>query len=400
MNLHFFLPRAAITLVLACAAYWTIRLTYADHLFRSGSEANIRRAAQLVPFNHTYQARAGNLLRAVEINPYFSAAWLELASQAEDLRDFAQAERYFLQASKVDKLFEPRWSLANFYFRRGNQPEFWKWIRLAAEMSYGDRSAIFRLCWRMTDRPRQILDALPSNGSLLADYLQFLISQNNWDAAIDAAPRALAHASPTDQPALMSLCEKLLEAGRPIDAAVVWNGMIARRWLPYAALDPANGPWLTNAVLESPPLGKGFDWRLLWRAGVHSTWIGPERGLRIELSGKQNEQTDLLSQFLPATGAGRYSFRFRYRTNNIPPGSGLHWSVENPAGAPLAQSTDLASEDWRPAIFDFDLPKTPQLLRITLIYTRQSGTMRPAGVFWLDNGMELRRISPPVARSR
>ena len=45
------------------------------------------------------------------------------------------------EAARVDRTFDPRWTLANYYFRRQNWDEFWKWMRAAAEMSYGDRSS-------------------------------------------------------------------------------------------------------------------------------------------------------------------------------------------------------------------------------------------------------------------
>lgn len=397
-----YIARATVCLLLATAAYWSFRLAWADHLFRSDEPQNIQRAAQLVPFHALYQARAGNLQRAVELNPYLSSAWLELAHYAEAAADFPEAERCLLRAAAVDQQFEPRWALANFYFRRSNTQQFWHWIRLAAERSYDDRSAIYRLCWRMSGSPSEILaKAIPPDPTLLADYLQFLVSDNRLDAAMDSLPVVLHHATPDHQNVFMALCERLLAAGRGPDAAAVWNGAIRRGWLPYRTLDPGSSAWLTNAALQVPPIGKGFDWRLLWRAGVTSTWIPTMRQIRIELTGKQTEETDILRQFVPSLPAGRYVFRYRYRTEGLPPRSGIRWRVRDlaqPAGTAIA-SGELFSSEWKNEELAYSLPQPASLIEIVLFYRRTSGTSRAEGSVWLEHGFDLRTLRPGVARA-
>src|SRR5215475_4318191 len=85
-------------LILLFAAYWAFRFAYAEYAYRSG---DFQRAAALVPFHPEYQARIGNLRGAVELNPYFSAAWLELAFNLEQEGKFGEAEQCLRQAAKV-----------------------------------------------------------------------------------------------------------------------------------------------------------------------------------------------------------------------------------------------------------------------------------------------------------
>ncbi|MBL8228404.1 MAG: hypothetical protein JNL98_08005 [Bryobacterales bacterium] len=402
MRITFYIARATVCVLLATAAYWSLRLAWADHLFRSDQPGNIQRAAQLVPFHALYQARAGNLHRAVELNPYLSSAWLELAHNAEATADFREAERCLLRAAAVDHQFEPRWALANFYFRRSNPQQFWHWIRLAAERSYGDRSAIYRICWRMTEDPAKILaNAIPRDPTLLADYLQFLTADNRLDAAMNALPLVLRHATPDQQNVFMALCERLLSAGRGPDAATVWNGVIGRGWLPYRTLDPGSSAWLTNAALEVSPLGKGFDWRLLWRAGVTSAWIPTMRQLRIELTGKQAEETEIVRQFVPSVPAGRYVFRYRYRTEGFPQRSGVRWQVRDlaqPIHTAVA-SGELFSPDWKTGELAFPVPQPAGLIEIVLLYRRSPGTSRAEGSVWFEHGFDLQTLRPEVART-
>jgi tetratricopeptide (TPR) repeat protein len=391
--------RAAVCLVLAVAAFWSIRLAWADYLFRTNQPANVRRAAELVPFHPLYQARARNLQRAVELNPFLSSAWLEMAQKAEVAGNFAEAERCLRQAALVDQQFEPRWALANFYFRMGRSGDFWQWIRLAAERSYGDRTGLYRLCWRMTENSSEILEkAIPPRGDLLADYLQHLVSEGLLDAAVEASFKLLPQSTQEQQGVLMGLCERLIAARRGLDAARIWNGMIDRGWLPYRRLDPAGAVWLTNADLRTSPLGKGFDWRLLWRAGVTSDWIPTMQQIRIELTGKQMEQTDLIQQFVPSLPAGRYSFQFRYRTQGLPTPSGLRWSISTGAGR-TTESEDLASEDWRTGEIEFSLAHPADLIEITLFYRRAAGTSRAEGSIWLEPGFRLARVGRELART-
>lgn len=390
--------RALVCLLLAVASFWSIRLAWADYLFRTNLPANIRRAAELVPFHPQYQAMAGDLRRAVALNPYLSSAWLELAQQAELAGNLAEAERCFLKAAEVDHQFEPRWMLANFYFRHSNVEPFWRWIHLAAERSYGDRTGLYRLCWRMTGDSSEILRrAIPERADLLADYLQFLLGQNQLDAALEAAPKLLDHSTGEQQAPLMGLCERLIAARRGADAARVWNGVIARGWLPYRRLDPQASVWLTNADLRSAPLGKGFDWRLLWRAGVTSTWIPTLRQIRVELTGKQTEQTDLLQQFVPSLTAGSYAFRYRYRTEGLEGPTGLRWVIAGATPKPV-ESEDLASPDWRTSEVRFTVPRFVDLMEVTLCYRRASGTSRAEGSIWIDAGIDLSRLPQELAR--
>lgn len=389
--------RGAVCLLLAAAAFWSIRLAWADYLFRTNLPANIRRAAELVPFHPLYQARSGKLRRAVELNPFLSSAWLELAHQAEAAGNLVEAERCLRQAASVDQQFEPRWALANFYFRSGRSDDFWRWIRLAAERSHGDRSGLYRLCWRMTDKSSEILErAIPPSGDLLADYLQHLVSEGRLDAAVEASSKLLLHASREQEGALMGLCERLIAVRRGPEAARIWNGMVDRGWLPYHRLDSARAVWLTNADLQISPLGKGFDWRLLWRAGVASDWIPTMHQIRIELTGKQMEETDLVQQFVPALPAGRYSFHFRYRTQGLPVRSGLRWRIRTGSGK-ATESEDLASEDSRPGDLEFSLPRPEDIIEITLFYRRAAGTSRAEGSIWLESGFRLARVGGELA---
>ncbi len=385
------LAKLILTAVLLFAAYWALRLAWASHLFQRADAESIRRAADLVPMNAEYQARAGHLRRAIELNPYLASAWIELGFTAEADGSHAEAERLFLEAAKVDRTFEPRWTLANFYFRRNRPGQFWQWIRLAAERSYGSRDAIFRLCWRMSRDGAEILEkAIPDDPAILRDYVEFLVEQRKSADAVPVALQLLPRAIVSQQAPFIRLIEQLLNEGETGPAVLLWNGLIKRGLLAFGPLDPGSGRLLTNQALATAPAGKGFDWRVHWLAGVESSYTF-ERQLRITLNGKQDSFNELLSQIVPAAGPGSFRFRYRYRTQDLPNPSGLHWQVWDVRRGRWieARSQDLSAGQWREQEFRFTLPQGCGPVRLTLVYERALGTVRSEGTLVLDGAFHL-----------
>src|SRR5262249_16579701 len=120
-----FVRSTAGVVLFTCAipAYHSLRLGYAEYLFRSGTEEAMERAAVLTSPSR-YQARSGHLQAAVSVNPYCSAGWMELGETAEKHGDAPQAAAALAQAERIDKTFEPAWALANFFFRQQQWEEF------------------------------------------------------------------------------------------------------------------------------------------------------------------------------------------------------------------------------------------------------------------------------------
>ncbi|MDX1984160.1 MAG: hypothetical protein SFV51_28050 [Bryobacteraceae bacterium] len=364
--------RIALAATALIAVYWCLRLAWADYLFRTG---NAERAAALVPFRASYQAALGNWRRAVELNPYYSEGWNRLAVQAETAGDFAEAERLLLRAAEIDQLFEPRWALANFYLRRNRKGEFVKWLGLAAERSYPDRSGLFRLAARMDHTPAQIAaEILPPVPAVLADYVAFLTKQGELEGAAAAAVRIARKAGAEERRILLALADRLLASEKGALAHELWR-----------ALYPDSSGLLTNADLASRPLNQGFDWRPHWRAGVHTVW-SPGR-FRIALSGNQPEIVDLLSQYVYVGQPGVYRFHYRFRAEGLARESGVYWTAEG--ATPSRTRAYLSGGDRQDGILDFETTHPGQLVRLTLMYARTSGTVRQEGVVWIEGGMRL-----------
>lgn len=381
-------PAFLLAALASFAAFHALRFAYADFLFQSGTPENLRLAARIAPANPIYALRSGNPQRALALNPYLSEAWLDLAHQAESANNPAQAEHLYLEASIVDQTFAPRWALANFYFRRQQPDDFWRWLRLAAERSYGDRTALFRLAWHFTSDSQLILrkSILPTP-EYLGLYLDFLRTEAKWEAAVEAASALAPLARPLEQSKLLDLCESLLRAGRGGEAVRVWN-----LWDPRQGLDAAAGRSLANGDFAREPLGKGFDLRFPWRAGVTHRWSAQPRQVRVSLDGREQERTELLEQFAPVVPGAAYAFEFRYRMERIPANSGIRWSLSCP-DQPVFFEMPLAKAppDFVTVATPLRIPPRCATLRITLLYQRLPGTVRPEGDFVLAAPLTLTR---------
>jgi hypothetical protein len=371
-------------LALALAAYFSFRLARASAEFGRRSPESVARALEILPRDTDYlslralqlEYDGGNpaplLERAAALSPLSSAPRIRLGLAAETGGDFPAAERWLLEAARVDRQFEPRWTLANFYFRQAHAVEFWKWMRAALEVSYGDRTLAFDLCWRVSPNAQEIFErAIPDQPDVLGAYLAYVLGQHR-NAAGPVAVRLAAMRDPAYTSLLEAACDSLLDAGNANDAREVWR-LLGR---------PAPGG-ITNTDFARSPVNHGFDWRLLESAGVTHVHLDPS-GHRILLSGKQPESCDLLRQIVAVETGKQYELHWETRTQGIAPPSGIEWSVAG-RRAPVA-----AAEDWRKGVVSFTAPAG--LVPITLVYRRPVGQPRAEGF------IELRTVSLQEAR--
>jgi hypothetical protein len=369
---------------LALAGFFSFRLAQASAEFSRGSPESAARALQILPLDTDYlslralqleydgENPAPLLERAAALGPLSSAPRIRLGLAAETRGDFPAAERWLLEAARVDHQFEPRWTLANFYFRRARAVEFWKWMRAALEVSYGDRTPAFDLCWRWSQSPQEIFArAIPDQPDVLGAYLSYLLGQHRL-AAGPVAIRLAALRGPAYSALLEAACDWLLDGGNTADAREVWR-LLGR---------PAPGG-IANGDFASPPVNHGFDWRLLESAGVTHVHLDPS-GHQILLSGKQPESCDLLRQFAVVETGKQYELHWEMRAQNIGLPSGVEWSV---AGR---RAVVAASEDWQTGRVSFTA--LADLVPVTLLYRRPTGQPRAEGF------IEIRAVSIQEAR--
>jgi tetratricopeptide (TPR) repeat protein len=372
---------AAIGLVIVflIAAAFSIRLAWADIEFRRGTEESVARAMRILPDNvqyllfHALQMEyagadsTAELERAAKLSPMSSAPRLRLGLAAEARGDYKAAEKWLLEAARVDHQFEPGWALANFYFRQGRTNEFWLWMHSALDVSYGDRRSAFDLCWRAGKDAKEILQrGVPRRREVLVAMLIYVLEKHRQDAAAVAAELAKFH-NPGDELLLDAACTAVIESGDADAAARLWSAV---------GHTSAGGVW--NGNFAGVPDGEGFDWSIEKPAGVTQVHLNG-RGHRIEFSGRQPETARLLRQIVLLDPHRRYRLEWSALVHGFPEVTGLSWTLGGQR-IPLKPSEDEQNDR---AIVAAERRLTP----LELWYQRPAGQVRAEG--WV----ELRAVS-------
>ena len=353
-----------------------------DALFLQGTAESVRAAIRLEPdcwwcyvqLARLDESSAEQLLEtSLRLNRYDSDATIDLGLRYESDGDFKRAEELLLQAFDVDRTYVPRWSLANFYFRRDNLPAFWMWVHRAMETPADDMGGLFELCWRVSPDPKSLeANLVEDNPDVVRQYIVFLIGKNRPAAAVNSAFTLLRTGSQdSDQTLLFTLLDKLIHANDPIDANALWNRLIGLHWV------EADTSFPNNPQFSRDPMPVDFDWNFPAYDGIHS-WPGAI-GLEAEFAGDEPENCVIAEQtiFLPP---GNYRLESSYHTRNILPDTGVQWQIlESRSDNILASSVSLSSDPLARVILPFVVRPDEQLLRLRLTYNRSLGTPKVSG---------------------
>jgi tetratricopeptide (TPR) repeat protein len=373
--------------------YWSVRLAVASWFETSATLNASRRAIALAPGNEEYLRRAAELIeaaggsgtayyrQAVTADSYAANDWVQLGFHAERDGQYPEAERDLLKAARLDQQFEPRWTLANFYFRRGDSTNTLHWIQRSLSIAEGDLTAVFRLCWQATKDPGQILhNAIPNRPAVLGQYLSFLFSTNHFKESTAVAMRLVGIANRDQTGALLDYCDQALSAGLPDQAAIVWNSLNRRKLITQPAIAHNSTHTIRNPDFHAALTERGFDWKVSVPGGVLTDRGGAD-GLRIEFSGKQADESVILSQYVHLTPGTQYLFRTRYQSNGITPGTGLRWRLLDPLTGREVENAavELPSSDGEHAQARFFVPPYLRWGLLQLLYSRTPGTNRIAG---------------------
>ncbi len=374
--------RISVASVCCLGIWFSWKAARADWLFREDSVASLRAAIKLVPDGWQYYMRLAQLDRehahvlletALKLDRYNAQAAIELALQEESEGNYSESEKLLLGAFAVDRTYVPRWSLANFYFRRDNLPAFWMWVRKAAEMPSEDMGPLFELCWHVTPDAGEIAkEVLTDDRTVVRQYMSFLMDKDQMDALATVSPRLVRVGNPeADRAFLLEAINRLVAANDGAAAEKVWKTLVQHGWV----LGDANLP--NNKEFNREPLPVAFDWNLPEYPGLHS-WPGSS-GLETELSGEEPENCIIAEQYV-TLAPGSYSLSYSYRTTGIAPGTGIHWQIIDAKGAVvMAESEALSSDVQAQANWTFSIPEAVPLQRLRLAYQRTLGTPRVSG---------------------
>jgi hypothetical protein len=384
---------AVSALVLAYGIYARSERLWAHALSRERTLPSIERAIRHAEGNAEYWLTKAELLdqagldpgpalrRAAGLDRLNAAIWIRLGLTAEAAGNFGEAQCDLIEAARVSHRYEPRWTLANYYFRRGMTREFWSWTRQALELAPRDERALFQLCWKKSNDAGEILSsAIPDNRVVIRDYVHFLLEQERLAAAEAAVRRILRDPQPDDRDVLLMACDRFLDERSFTPAIDIWNALCETNLSGCRKLNPAQGVSLANGDFGKAGFGTGFGWRIVAPPGVSAT-LGS--GLAtVYYSGSQPERCEALWQFVPVLPEKRYLLRFDHRSSGIPAQAGPRWlvrAIDGNSSVTLASSAELSATSWRGETMHFEVPPGVSLLRLGLTYVREPGVVRIEG---------------------
>lgn len=380
------------------ASLYSVVLARASWLFREDTVNSVPAAVRLVPYDSEYLSRLAAwrtpekvalLHRAVEFNPFDFQSLIHLGIEREfTSRDASGAERYYLRAAEVNKMFLPKWTLTNFYFRQQRTPEFFRWARATLAITPYAPEPVFIQMWLMSQDARTIARALPNRPRILLPYAWYL-SNNHQFAPIPAIVQRLVDAVGKGDPRawgrdglLATIEDRLVENGDSGPALAVWGSLVRARWIDKE-IPSASHP-ITNQDFGSRLYPHGFDWRVVPAEGVHVEQYASEQSLHLRFTGNEPETpTSLLEQYIPLSPGRTYHLKWQLESKLGDAASGLTWRVSSVGGVSHAS---LASQDivlssstgWR-----FNAPPGSNLAKLSLEYARPYGHMRAVGTLIL-----------------
>ena len=367
---------AALAGCCAIGVYWSARLATADVFYREDSQASVRRAIQLVPDESRYYLRLAQLYestnvqplleRAVQLNPYDADTLIDLGLDAEARGDLPGAEASLIKAAQLNLTWLPRWTLANYYFRRSDSARFWTWAAKAASDASERRDFIplFKLASQIDSDPATMMKALPDRPAPLRHFVTYLLQTGETRSIEEASARLLSCGTAgNDRPYVFWAIEGFLSHRQPDAAVHLWAKLKERGWIRNDA----------GAGFADQPLETSLDWRYKDVNGVTRSLVGDGR-LRFQFSGQQPEETGLVERYIPVRPGVKQRFEWGVDQTRTPASdeAGVEWEVDSLSGAVLASS----------GLHSGGVEFTPQesIVRVRLIYRRAPGTTRNAGV--------------------
>ena len=251
------LVRTIGTLILAVSVT-NIAVTAHELLKTSHSPLAIRAADRLMPLDAYNELRAAannpsnsesTLRAALAKNPWDTRSRIGLSVQAEMRGDTATAEDMLHVAAAHDIGREPRWALANFYFRQGDQQRFLEWANSYRAVTHEHEEGLFRMVAASVPDERALAEALPHLGCDEMGTAVNVLQAEKQSADELIASMSSSCKDQTSRQTLSAMVSDFILQDQAQRAAAIWRGM-------------GRGDTLANADFHQPITGQGFDWRI------------------------------------------------------------------------------------------------------------------------------------------
>ena len=325
--------------------------------------------------------------RAVELNRYDAAYWLDLAeayfetgNQSEQLRAIQGA----LAAAPATP--DVAWTAANLFLARGDIDQALSKYTVALKNDPSLAPQVIAICWRRTGEVEPILRMLPPISSVYLDAIRLFDSERRSDFSSQIWDRLFQLRLPVDYHQALFYISDLLSEGNTDTAERVRDqlAVLTPEFAKYASSDSL----VVNGSFELEVLNGGFDWRLEHRPGTSlaidtSQFVDGSRSLEISFDGRTPDAG--IYQLVPVNPAREYTASAWVRSEELKTANGPSLTVSDPqTGAVYGRSEETAgTRPWHQVAAKFVTDAKTRLVKLQ--FARDPKDTLVTGRFWVDN---------------
>jgi tetratricopeptide (TPR) repeat protein len=411
-------PRSRTLVVLvaiviaAPLSYYSVCMAIAARAAEQGTAEGFRTAIRLEPRNADYWYRFGyfqqfNLdptesshpevyfLRAIDLNPLDTDAWLDLGTYYELEGNTKAAREAFVRAKhSYPSSAEVSWRYGNFLLREGELPTAFAEIRRAVQADQHRAASAFSRCYRVNPDIDAILNqALPAEPAVYVDVLreaanskQLAVARIVWKRLLLLHPHL--HFQDFDP-----FVSQLFEAGQSTDARQVWDEGVATMTLP--ALQQAKDSVVWDPSFESGTEGYSFSWRYQPVTQGVQILLDPKQkhsgsqSLRLTFDGKHNENLEPACTVVNVEPKTAYHFSGWVRTQDLTTNSGIGFRIHSVGGpAPSINQTSEIHDTNPWTSLEMVWTAGPQVHQASICIMREpsdTANMNISGTAWVDD---------------
>lgn len=415
---------AAAFALTAVLSFFSIRMAVAARGAEEGSAAGFQLANRLEPENPEYWYRFGHfqqfnleqsdsaeaeqlLKKAIEINPKYTDAWLDLGTAHELDGNLPEArDAYFQAKQSYPASAEVSWRYGNFLLREGDSKAAYPEFRRTLELDPRRAASAFSRCYRANPDLDEILDGiLPPTPQAYIDIIketsdskQLAVAQVVWNRLLKLHPQlTVADFQP--------LVSALMLDGDTVEARRVWEEGTAAMYLP-----PLGG--LPGSVIWDPSFESGlndaiFSWSLqpisqgVTAAFDTSARQSGNQSLRLAFDGKHNPNIEPACIRAVVTPSTDYQFSAWVKTNAITTDHGIGFrihSLTNTAEVSQVTSREVfGTKPWTFVGLTYITGPNVRSARVCLYRDRDLDTdVRITGTAWVDDVNLVPKVLEPT----
>jgi hypothetical protein len=404
-------PLLKVSFALVCLLFATVyvrttlRAYLASRLAQPPTPANLVKAIQMEPSNAEYRELLGrnlalsvdsvddaiaNYKKAVQLNPFVAAYWLDLASAYQIAGQTQEQQSSVERAVEVDPTTPlVAWEAANFFLIQGKvEKAFPRW-RTVLEQDPEAASSALQTSWRATGDSNVMLDqVLPPRSDLYLAFLHLLMQKQETAAAENVWNHLVTLKQPFSASLAFPYLRFLLLQKEVSPAQTAWQQL--------ATLNPSLEPYLAspenlivNGGFEEDLLNGGFDWLYTPRSHADLTidtsqFHSGTRSLSVTFDGLNAPEVGI-SQLIPVDPNTEYEFSAECRSEELDTASGPRFSITDAYNNESYVLTDdsLGTNPWREQRARFRTTASTSLLLLRIVREPASALIR--GRFWVDD---------------